>query len=63
MPKLYSARKVGEELNLPHHEVIRRIRRGDIEAEKLDWNWIITEKAVAKARKSDWYQRHLAKNS
>ena len=61
MTKVYSARRVGQILGLPHLEVIRRIRRGDIRAKKLDWNWIITEGAVEEARQSEWYQRRIEK--
>jgi hypothetical protein len=63
MAKLFTARQVGEVLDLPHLEVIRRIRRGDIIAKKLGWNWVIEEDAVDKARGSDWYQRHLARQT
>jgi len=58
-----SARQAGERMGLPHKEVIRRIRKGDIEAQKLGgWNWVLTEDGVARAMKSDWYRRnHSAK--
>lgn len=48
---------MGERIGLPHTEVIRRIRRGDISAEKLGWNWVIPEDEVEKALNSDWYKR------
>lgn len=63
MTKIFTPRQVGEELDLPHLEVIRRIRRGDIKAQKLGWNWVIEEDAVEAARKSDWYQRRLARHA
>jgi hypothetical protein len=63
MAKYYSARKAGVILGLPHLEVIRRIRKGDIRAQKLDWNWIVTEDAIEEARQSDWYQRRLARQA
>lgn len=54
-----SARQAGERMGIPHKEVIRRIRKGDIEAQKLGgWNWILTSAEVDKAMKSDWYQRN-----
>lgn len=59
--KVYSARQAGEKLGLPHLEVIRRIHRGDIEAKKLDWNWIITEEAIQKVQESEWYLRKQAR--
>lgn len=61
MSKVYSARKTGEILGIPHLEVIRRIRRGDIKAKKLDWNWIVTEEAIEEAKQSEWYTRRLAR--
>ena len=63
MAKLYSARQVGEELDLEHLEVIRRIRRGDIEAKKLGWNWVISSEAVETARSSDWYNKLMARRA
>lgn len=61
MAKLYSVSQVAEELDLPHLEVNRRIRRGDIKASKLGWNWVIEEEAVVAAKNSDWYKRRLAR--
>lgn len=61
MAKIFTARRTGELLGLPHLEVIRRLRRGDIRGQKLGWNWIITEDAIEEAKQSDWYQRRLAK--
>lgn len=61
--KIYSARQAGKELDLPHQEVIRRIRRGDIEADKMGWNWVITGDAIEKVKQSDWYLRRQAKLS
>lgn len=58
---LLSARQAAEIMGLPHKEVIRRIRKEDIEAEKLGWNWVLTRDNVAKAMASDWYQRNHAK--
>lgn len=63
MAKLYTPKMVGEELDLPHLEVIRRLRKGDIEGKKLGWNWVIEEAAVEKARNSEWYQKRLARQS
>lgn len=55
--KVLTPKMFGERIGLPHVEVIRRIRKGDIDARKLGWNWIIEESEVAKALASDWYQR------
>ena len=63
MPKVYSARKAGLELGIPHLEVIRRIRKGDIRAQKLDWNWIITAEAIEEVRQADWYKKRQERHS
>ena len=59
MAKIYSAKRAGDILGIPHLEVIRRIHKGDIKARKLDWNWIITADAIEEARESDWYKKRL----
>jgi hypothetical protein len=61
--KVYSARQAGRKLGLSHLEVIRRLNRGDIDGQKLDWNWIITEEAIQKAKNADWYLRRQARVS
>jgi hypothetical protein len=58
-----SARQVGEELGIPHTEVIRRIRRGDIPAKKLGWNWIIRFDALPKVKDSEWFRRSLKRRA
>jgi hypothetical protein len=63
MAKIYSARGAGEQLGLTHLETIRRIRRGDIEAQKLGWNWVVTQDAVDKAKLAEWYQKLQAKSA
>jgi hypothetical protein len=57
MAKYTTASQAGEELNLEHKEVIRRIRRGDIDASKLGWNWIIEQAEIARVKQKDWYIR------
>jgi len=54
-------RQVGEDLGMDHLEVNRRVRKGQIEAYKQGWIWLVPKEAVEKARKSDWYQRRLAR--
>lgn len=65
MSKLMSARQAGERMGLPHKEVIRRIRKGDIQAKKLSggWNWVLKEEDVNEAMTSDWYKRVHSSNS
>jgi hypothetical protein len=60
MSKLLSPRQAGERMNLPHREVIRRIRKGDLKATKIGddgWNWILKEEWVKEAMQSDWYKK------
>lgn len=57
MAKLMSARQAGEMMGLSHHEVIRRIRKGDIKARKPGWNYILTKEDVELAMNSDWYKK------
>lgn len=57
--KLYTAKEVALKMGIPRNEVVRRIRRKDIEASKLgDWFWVITEDALEAAMHSDWYLRN-----
>jgi hypothetical protein len=52
-----TAREVGELLDLEHLEVIRRIRRGQIQATKLGgWFWIVKDSEVELVRKKQWYR-------
>jgi len=57
MARVTTASIAGEALNLEHKEVIRRIRRGDIEAKKLGWNWIIELEEIDRVKEKDWYKR------
>lgn len=63
MDGIYTPRVFGDKLNLPHREVVRRINRGDIPAEKVGWNWIIKEEAVDVVRGSSWYRRYQQRHS
>jgi hypothetical protein len=57
MSKLMSASQAGEMMGLPHMEVIRRIRKKDIKADKIGWNYILTKKDVEEAMQSEWYKK------
>lgn len=60
MAKIMSARKAGEMMDLPHKEVIRRIRKKDIKAHKIDgagWNWVLYEDDVKEAMEAEWYKK------
>lgn len=50
-------------LGLSHHEMIRRIRRGQIKATKPDggWNYMITQEAIEEAKNSSWYKARIAR--
>ena len=63
MATILTARETGERLDLEHIEVIRRIRKGDIKAQKLGWNWIIDEAEVTRVKESDWYKRLMARRA
>lgn len=59
MSEPITPREAGERLDLTHLEVIRRIRRKQIRAKKLDggWYWLIKPEEVDRVRKTDWYKR------
>ncbi|HUV13118.1 MAG TPA: hypothetical protein VMY18_05710 [Acidobacteriota bacterium] len=61
MATILTARETGERLDLEHLEVIRRIRKGDIKASKLGWNWVVEESEVTRVKDSDWYKRLMAR--
>jgi hypothetical protein len=60
MAKYMTASQTGEELNLEHKEVIRRIRRGEIVARKLGWNWIVGVDEVEAVKNKPWYKKLMA---
>ena len=62
MAKHLSARELGDLVGVPHLEVIRRIRKGDIHAEKVGWNWIVESSEVERIKGSDWYVKYRAKH-
>lgn len=57
MATVVTAKEFGERVGLEHTEVIRRIRRQDILAEKLGWFWVIDVKEIDRVTSTDWYQR------
>lgn len=58
MASKLSTREVANRLGLEPKEVIRRIRRGDIVAEKFGWIWTVNESEVEKVKNKDWYKRY-----
>ena len=55
---LISTKEAADRLGLEPKEVIRRIRRGDIAAEKFGWVWTIAEKEIERVKEKDWYKRY-----
>lgn len=55
MARVTTAKAAGEELGLKHIEVIRRIRKGDIEASKFGWSWAIEVEEVERVKQKPWY--------
>ena len=53
-----TAREAGDLLDLDHLEVIRRIRRGQIQAKKKGWFWLIPDEEITKVKQKPWY-KHL----
>lgn len=51
-----TAREVGDALGLEHIEVIRRIRRGEIEATKKGWFWLVRKEEVDAVKEKPWYR-------
>jgi hypothetical protein len=59
--KFYSAREAGQELGMRHLEVIRRIRKGQINADRMGWFYIITGEELARIKDQEWYKRLQAR--
>jgi hypothetical protein len=58
-----STKEAGSQLGLEQKEVIRRIRRGDIEAEKFGWVWTIDQDEIERVKEKDWYKRYQNRHS
>jgi len=52
-----TVREAAEELGLTHLEVNRRIHKGQIQARKVGWVWILNRKDVLAVKKAEWYKR------
>jgi hypothetical protein len=63
LARYLTARETGERLDLTHIEVIRRIRKGDIKAQKFGWNWVVTEGEIDRVKNADWYKRLMLRRS
>lgn len=57
MSRKFTTAQVSDRTGLPQKEVLRRIRLGHIEAEKLGWIWVVDEKEVRNIKRYDWYKR------
>lgn len=60
-PELLTASQVSDLLEMPHLEVIRRLKKGDIKGKKLGWFWTVKETEVERVKSSDWYIKYIAK--
>lgn len=58
MVELLNTRAIAERLDMPQLEVIRRIRKGDIVAQKFGWIWVAEPQEVEKVLDSEWYKRY-----
>jgi excisionase family DNA binding protein len=58
--RFYTTKKAASVLGMKQLEVLRRINRGQIKAQKLGWAWIIKESDVYAVMETDWYQRYYA---
>lgn len=63
MTDLLNTRAVSDELGIPKLEVVRRIRKGDIKAQKWGWNWAVEAAEVERVREADWYRKYQRKNT
>lgn len=63
MTTILSARQAGDLLELEHMEIIRRIRKKDIIAQKMGWNWVITQAEVDAVREKEWYKNLMKRRS
>lgn len=64
MPEI-TARATAAQLGLEHKEVIRRIRRKDIRARKLEggWFWLIEQDEVDRVKEAEWYQQYRRRHA
>jgi excisionase family DNA binding protein len=58
--RYYTTKKAAQVMGMKQLEVLRRINRSQIKAQKLGWAWLIKEDDVYAAMKSDWYQKYYA---
>lgn len=61
MSNVLTARELGEAVGLKHIEVIRRIRKGQIRAEKMGWVYVIDREEIERVKTADWYTRLMAR--
>lgn len=54
--KYLSRTEARRELRLSKDQMIYRIRKGDIKAEKAGYNYLISTKEVERVRTTDWYK-------
>lgn len=49
--------EASKELRLSKRMVFYRIRRNDIKARRVGWQWLITESEIALVRDLEWYKQ------
>jgi excisionase family DNA binding protein len=50
--------QVADQLGIPKLEVNRRIHKGDINARKLGWFWVVEQSEIERVRGTDWFERY-----
>jgi len=58
--RYYTTKKTAQVLGMKQLEVLRRINRGQIRAQKLGWAWLVKESDVYAVMETDWYQKYYA---
>ena len=59
--EMLNTKAVSEELDMPKLEVVRRIRKGDINAQKWGWNWAVEAAEVERVKNTEWYRKYLSR--
>jgi excisionase family DNA binding protein len=51
-----TVKEVAKELRLSKRMIFYRIRRSDIKARKVGWQWLVKESEVAEVKTLEWYR-------
>jgi hypothetical protein len=55
LAEVTTAKEAARRLNLKHSDVIRRINRGDIDAQRLGWFWLVETEEIERVKEKPWY--------